>query len=358
MATIRERETKNGKVHYCVIVRIKGYPTQRKTLHSKTQAKQWAQEMEVAIRTGKHIAPTGRKNRTVADMIDRYLEKVLKKDNRQYKTKFGHLRWWREELGEYALNRLSPSILVDCREKLLAERIQKKPRSVATVNRYLATFSLVLNIACMEWEWIDESPMKRVKKYKEPRGRIRYLDDDEKRRLLDVCKESRNSQLYMVVVIALSTGMRLGEILNLTWTDVDLEVGKAVLHETKNGERRVVAIVSVALRLLRKHKAMQQANTLLVFPNALGSGPVNIRRDWERALRESEVENFRFHDLRHTFASYLAMNGASLAELAEALGHKTLAMVKRYAHLSEAHTASVVQRMNDRMLSDEEAMEA
>lgn len=154
-------------------------------------------------------------------------------------------------------------------------------------------------------------------------------------------------------MLALSTGMRLGEILNLTWTDVDLEAGKAVLHETKNGERRVVAIVSVALELLRKHKELQKANTLFVFPNERGSAPVNIRNDWERALKVAEIEDFRFHDLRHTFASYLAMNGASLAELAEALGHKTLAMVKRYAHLSEAHTASVVQRMNDKMLANE-----
>ncbi|SCA63190.1 Uncharacterized protein SCG7109_AJ_00210 [Chlamydiales bacterium SCGC AG-110-M15] len=358
MATIRERSTKNGKPHFHVIVRVKGYPVQRQTFSNKTKAKQWAQEMEVAIRSGKHVSPTGRRNRTVDDMIDRYLEKNLKKNNRQYKTKIGHLRWWKNELGAYALNRLSPSILVECREKLLAERIQKKPRTVATVNRYLATFSLVLNTACIEWEWLDDSPMKKVKKYKEPRGRIRYLDEEEKFRLLDACKQSSNSQLYIIVMLALSTGMRLGEILNLTWTDVDLEAGKAVLHETKNGERRVVPIVSFALELLRKHKDMQKANTLLVFPNERGSGHVKIRKNWERAMKEAVVENFRFHDLRHTFASYLAMNGASLAELAEALGHKTLAMVKRYAHLSEAHTAGVVQRMNDRMLADEKVLEA
>lgn len=126
MATIRERSTKNGKPHYHAIVRIKGYPIQRQTFSNKTKAKQWAQEMEVAIRSGKNVSPTGRKSRTVEDMINRYFEKVLKKNDRQYKTKFGHLRWWKNELGVYALNRLSPSILVECREKLLAERIQKK----------------------------------------------------------------------------------------------------------------------------------------------------------------------------------------------------------------------------------------
>ena len=132
--------------------------------------------------------------------------------------------------------------------------------------------------------------------------------------LLEVCRLSKNPQLFLIVILAISTGMRQGEILNLTWADVDLEVGKAILHKTKNGERRVVPIVSVALELLRKHKQTQIVDTLFVFPNEQGTEPVKIRSAWERARKEAGVEDFRFHDLRHTFASYLAMNGASLPE--------------------------------------------
>ena len=86
--------------------------------------------------------------------------------------------------------------------------------------------------------------------------------------------------------------------------------------------------------------------TTLVFPDPTGTRPADIRAAWQDAVRRAGIENFRFHDLRHSAASYLAMNGASLLEIAEVLGHKTLAMVKRYAHLSEAHTRGVVERMN------------
>jgi integrase len=95
-----------------------------------------------------------------------------------------------------------------------------------------------------------------------------------------------------------------------------------------------------------QHAKVRRLDTVLVFPNATGRKPLGIREAFEGAVERAGITDFRFHDLRHTAASYLAMSGASLAEIAEVLGHKTLAMVKRYAHLSEAHTRSVVERMN------------
>jgi integrase len=100
------------------------------------------------------------------------------------------------------------------------------------------------------------------------------------------------------------------------------------------------------LEILTQHAKMRCLDTPLVFPDRTGTRPVGIREAFEWALKRAGITNFRFHDCRHCAASYLAMNGASLAEIAEVLGHKTLAMVKRYAHLSEAHTAGVVARMN------------
>ena len=97
---------------------------------------------------------------------------------------------------------------------------------------------------------------------------------------------------------------------------------------------------------MQQHTRVRRIDTALVFPDATGKRPLGIREAWESAVKRADVTDFRFHDLRHTFASYLAMNGASLLEIAEVLGHKTLAMVKRYAHLSEAHTRGVVERMN------------
>ena len=153
--------------------------------------------------------------------------------------------------------------------------------------------------------------------------------------------------------------MRSGEILGLYWQDpknppqdrawgvVDVAAGRIVLHLTKNGERRVVPLVGHASECVKELAKVRRLDTDLLFPGRVKtSEPIDLRQPWEKALERAEIHDFRFHDLRHSAASYLAMNGASLAEIAETLGHKTLQMVKRYSHLSEAHTASVVERMN------------
>jgi integrase len=230
--------------------------------------------------------------------------------------------------------------------------VQGAQRSPATVVRYLAALSHAFTTAVKEWGWLDDSPMRKVSKPKEPRGRVRFLDEEERRRLLLVCKESPNPYLYMVVVLALSTGMRQGEIMNLTWKDVDFAEKKIVLENTKNGERRVVPLVGFAAELLFKHSKERRIGTFLLFPRKDGQKPVNLRQPWIEALEKAEIEDFRFHDLRHSAASYLAMGKATAAEIAEVLGHKTLAMVKRYSHHSESHTSGVVAKMNESIFAD------
>ena len=174
---------------------------------------------------------------------------------------------------------------------------------------------------------------------------------------MSACAESKTPLLSTVVLIALSTGMRKGELTNLRWPDVDLPNRRITLRETKNGETRVVPLVGPALDAMKAHAKVRRLDTDLVFPASAKPPkivkPMDFRGAWEAALKRAEIADFHFHDLRHTTASYLAMNGASLAEIAEVLGHKTLAMVKRYAHLSEAHTAGVVERMNERMFGGE-----
>jgi integrase len=140
---------------------------------------------------------------------------------------------------------------------------------------------------------------------------------------------------------------------------VDLARGAIRLEHTKNRERRALPLAGPALELMKARRAAhaKAGAEALVFPAApppprpgsrapKGPKPVDLRYAWRRALAAAGVSDFRFHDLRHSAASYLAMNGASLAEIAAVLGHKTLAMVKRYAHLSDPHTADVVTRMN------------
>lgn len=119
------------------------------------------------------------------------------------------------------------------------------------------------------------------------------------------------------------------------------------LRETKNGDMRGVPLTGKALALVKEHaRIRRRLDTPLLFPGANPAKPVDLRAPWLAALKKASIQDFRFHDLRHSAASYLAMNGASLNEIAAVLGHKTLAMVQRYAHLSESHKAGVVERMN------------
>mgnify|MGYP002153712863 CR=1 FL=1 len=143
------------------------------------------------------------------------------------------------------------------------------------------------------------------------------------------------------------------EILNLRWSNVDLSRKVITLEETKNGERRILPLVNHAYDLMydyakNKHSPEDHIFSHIKYKNK----PIDIRSSWEKSLKQAEIVDFRLHDLRHSAASYLAMNGASLAEIAEILGHKTLQMVKRYAHLSEAHTAKVVTSMNEKIFSN------
>ena len=352
MANIEKRNSSDGVTSYRVKIRLKGFPVQSATFERITDAKKWVQQTEAAIREGRYFKTTEGKRHTLVELIDRYIRDVLPHKPRSACDQMRQLKWWSAEIGSHALSDVTPSLIAQYRDKLAGGiTCHGKLRSPATVNRYMAALSIVFTTAVKEWGWVDDTPMRKVSKGKESRGRVRFLSDDERPRLLKACKESSNPYLYPVVVLALSTGMRQGEIMGLTWDDVDLNRGRAILHETKNNERRGVAITGHALELLKGLTKVRRIDSNFLFPSKRNRSqkPIDLRAPWEAALKKTGVEDFKFHDLRHSAASYLVMNGASLAEIAEVLGHKTLQMVKRYAHLSEGHTARVVASMNDKI---------
>lgn len=348
MANIEKRTSKEGDISYRVKVRLKGYPTQTATFERITDAKRWVQQTESAIREGRHFKTSEAKRHTLDETIERYIQHVLPKKPKSQKDQGQQLAWWKEQLGQFTLADITPSLIAQYRD-LLANNDGKKPRSPATVNRYLAVLSHLFTFAVKEWEWIEENPLRKVTKMKEPRGRVRFLSDDERNRLLAACKESSSPYLYTVVVLALSTGARRMEILGLRWQDIDFNRSIITLHETKNGERRILPLTGHALSLIQERAKLRHLHCDYVFPSKDLKNPIDIRTPWENALKRAEINDFHFHDLRHSAASYLAMNGASLAEIAETLGHKTLQMVKRYAHLSESHISKVVASMNQKI---------
>lgn len=355
MANIEKRTNKDGSNSYRVKVRLKGYPVQSASFERRTDAKKWSQDTESAIREGRHFKTSEAKRHTLAELIDRYIRDILPQNPKKARDCLLHLMWWKDAIGSHTLADVTPALIAECRDKLAgAITVRGKPYAPATVLRYMSALSHAFTTAVKEWGWIDDTPMRKVSKPSLPRGRVRFLSDDERPRLLKACKESSNPYLYSVVVFALSTGMRQGEIMGLTWDVVDLNRGRAILHETKNGERRAVAITGHALELMKEMNKVRRIDSKLIFPSKEISPqkkqkPMDLRTPWKTAVRKAELSDFKFHDLRHSAASYLAMNGASLAEIAEVLGHKTLQMVKRYAHLSEGHTARVVESMNTKI---------
>jgi integrase len=381
VATFRERETKNGQTKWQAIVRRDGYPDKSATFPTKRDAERWAKIVEGDYAKGKHLPSLEAERHTLADLLDRYDPELTAK---RRKAVAAHLTWWRAALGTRKLSELTPALLreqldwlakepylraVPRKAHTLTKRREPKPdapppksykRAASSVNRYKETLSKVLSVAEREYEWLPENPLAKIPDKKEPQGRVRFLTADERNALLIACK-AQSADLYALVVCALCTGARAGELLNLTWRDVDLDRKRATLNRTKNDERRALSLAGPALEILRERSRVRRIGTDLVFPAPPPAKPDKKTArvfDYAKAFREAVtaagLTDFRFHDLRHTAASYLAMNGATTGEIAAVLGHKTLAMVKRYAHLSDQHVAGVVERMTDKIFGASE----
>ncbi|HDL86279.1 MAG TPA: site-specific integrase [Candidatus Acetothermia bacterium] len=355
MATIDSRKNTSGKITYRARVRVFGAPDRTATFDRKTDATRWAQGIESDIRRGRHVPTNDAMRRTVADLIDEYINNHLpdKKRNRDAPTHRARLLWWREQIGQYALANITPSIIAEHRDQLRRGKTPRgTQRSPATVNRYLANLSIIFTHAVKELRWIESNPVRQVSKLDEPDGRVRFLSDNERLQLLEACRDSDNKDLYLIVILALSSGMRKGEIMSLTWRQVDLKNRTIRLTNTKNNDARNIPVAGQALELLKQKAKVRNLQSALLFPSPRKPGhPFVLGRAWYPAIKASKIEDFRFHDLRHSAASYLAMTGATPSEIAAVLGHRTLSMVSRYAHIADEHSAKVVARMNDAFLS-------
>jgi integrase len=336
-------------VWYRARIRLRGHPPADASFKRKTDAERWAVETEAKIREGRWFQHIEARRNTFADLIDRYLKEYLPTAGlRSEAMRRAHLAWWRAELGATMLADLTPALIVKARSKLLATTVErtKSKLTPSTANRYLASLSHCLNIGVSEFQLLDDSPLRKVKPQREPRGRVRFLSADERTALLSECK-AHSETLHLVVLCALSTGARQGELLGLRWNDVDIVRGMLTFHETKNGERRTVPLTGPALIAMSDREAIRPPgdNPRVFRGRVKHDKPMSVDAIFRRAVGRAGIKDFRFHDLRHSAASELAMSGATLAEIAETLGHKSFDMVKRYSHLTKAHTHDVVSRM-------------
>lgn len=268
-----------------------------------------------------------------------------------------------------------PDVTAWAIEKWRAERL-KTGRKPATVNRDLVTLKSALSKA-VEWEILPKHPLARVKRAKtDDLGRIRWLSPDEEKRLGEAMdareakasagRESANGwrrergyaelppmgpgqfsdHLVPMITLSLDTGMRRGEVFKLRWSDVDLDRKLVTVRGStaKSGRTRHIPLTKRALEALRRWKAQQPA-TELVFPGEEGRPLTNVKKAWQALLKSAQITGFRWHDMRHNFASQLVMRGVDLNSVRELLGHSEITMTLRYAHLAPEFKASAIAKL-------------
>ena len=363
MAAIQRRAGRDGKTSYRVQVRIKGFAPETASFERLTDAKAWASKTESDIKAGRHFGQS--KRHTFNELADEYL--VHATDLQSFDQRKRHIEYWRKVFGPDLLDSVTPTRIGKEREKLLSQETTRfatpatgdpeldahRTRSKRTgpaVNRYQAALSACLAYAVKHLQWLERNPCERVAKSKENNGRVRFLSDEERVRLLDACRP--HDDLYLAVVMALTTGARQAEIMTLQWGQIDFKRQVITLYETKNGDRRAIPLVGEAFALLKKRSKVRDLKDDRLFPptaKAKKAQSLDLRQPWEAALKTAGIPDFHWHDLRHTAASYLAMSGVSLVEIAKVLGHRTLQMVARYSHLSNEHIVATGEKLAARL---------
>lgn len=350
------RVSSSNVVTFRVRFRKRGYPEDSKTFSDLKLAKKWWLEQQRNADMGIYLPHLKASKRTLAEAVDRYLEIVLPHKPGNAVNTIRHLNWWKKQLGEFALSAIRPQMIAEKRDELSKGIVRgNQLRNPATVVRYLSHLSHLFTIACKEWEWVSENPVRKVSKPSVSPGRVRYLEKDEIKKLLDCTKQSKSKDLHVVVIIALGTGMRLSEIMNLRWEQVDIANEVIKLSTSKNGDPRFIPLKGFVLETVKAKADPKGVKAKdLLFPSPYDvKKPTDIRSAWETAIKKSGIKNFRFHDLRHTTASYLAMSGKGLHDIATLLGHKDLQVTRRYSHLSNDYKAKMVSELNSKIFDEE-----
>ena len=216
-----------------------------------------------------------------------------------------------------------------------------KPRAPATVQRQKGVLSSLFKYA-VDQGYVKENPVTETPSIKIGDNQIeRFLSDEERIRLLQACRESKWSKLYLFVLMSLTCGARRSELLNLKWSDINFKESNVRLAETKNGSSRVLTFPQITMDEMLKHRKIGNG---LMFPSPTNpEKPFCFRKHWEKALQSANIDNFRWHDLRHDFCTQMAKNGIEDLTIAKMAGHKSLQTTARYTHLNVKRAADVTE---------------
>ncbi len=269
-------------------------------------------------------------------------------------SKVNNARSGREDF--HNINMLKKFFAGKCLDEITPKQIEEfkavraNEVSPASINRQLACLKSIFNKAIAWRKFLGTNPVKGVKLFRENNQRLRFLEKEEIGRLLACCPK----HIKPLIVVALNTGMRRGEILGLKWSNVDLKRDIIYLLNTKNGEKREIPMNAYVKNALMS--VPRDTEGELIFFTGNGRLFKDFRKSFFTALKKSDIKGFRFHDLRHTFASHLVMSGIDLNTVRELLGHKSIKMTLRYAHLSPHHkkaAVSVLTKMMDTIWTPE-----
>jgi len=344
VATVEVRKRKKGTV-YRAEVRVKGHPRLSQTFDRQSEAMRWAEDTEKALRANGYIGDTPPDDMLFDDALERYLAETSSR-----KAKSTHRRelYQAKSLQYFSgrtLKEITPALAAQFREKRLAE-VQP-----ATVIKDLSMLSHLFTTAIREWGIAAANPLSIIRKPKAPPGRLRFLTSAEIVKLLEVSKKGHRPNLYHFILLQLHTGMRPSEGASLTWRQVDFDGRIIDLQETKTDPRRVPLTVPAIETLASLVPAGGfGCNDFVFLPKAPKMSHrlrpnQYFRESFEAALKKANIDDFHMHDLRHTAASYMIMNGVDLRTVADILGHKTISMTMRYTHLLDDHKLKAIDRI-------------
>jgi len=334
MAYISKTESGNFKA----TIRQNGRIIKTKTFSTERLAKKWALGIESDQEAIEAFKLPGARIKLSSLCAD-YLEQYSGKDQSvTFKVNF-----WSDKLGskyliditrrdiKAALKSYQDGCAIRAKGRGYIKKEVKvglgRKRSPASRNRMLACISALMNYA-RDRDDIDISPAKDIRSIPENNKRIRYLSDSERTALLSACKNSQWEKMHCLVALALMTGARKSELLGLNWSDIDFQNKTASLATSKNGEPRILPLPDAAIAELKPFRGIGH-----VFGSVRQPGqPFEMKKHWYAAVNEAGIENFKFHDLRHSTATYLFKAGYDLAMIAKVLGHKSLQTTMRYTH--------------------------
>ena len=329
MATIYKR----GK-RWHAIIRRKGMKRVAKPFDSRRDAEIWARSIESTYDRGIVVDIEKAGKDTLSTLFERYqLETAETKRNSRCELYM--LKILDKELGFLTLSRLTQEIIAQFRDNML------NSKSPSTVRNYLHLLSAVVNRAITEWGYeLPYNPVRRVKKPTVRNARDRRLESAEEVRLLNAAANSQNPMVKQLIIVALETAMRLGEILSLEWDNIRFEQREAFLPHTKNGKTRKVPLTSVAVETLRSVERKEGEDRVFYW----WCGPESVHNMWARLIKRAGIFDLRFHDLRHEATSRFAEAGMDILRISAITGHSSLQMLKRYTHFRTSDLAAELDR--------------